>query len=247
MSLRTSVPNHLVHLLSNPDTDAQIVHLSRHASHASRVHAVVEIISSDAQPLVRILVIGQNGLRVISSGQARRLVPGQRLDLTPNSHEIELDFYGSRVRLDVRALYSDMNDRERLFTPPSDELRSPESSMPPSSPPLTPEDQEMRSDASSPLSIAADEEDEEPQGEIEKDVKEEIKEAVVLASRPRIPILEAPPIPDNVDLPALLASTVVFSGSSKLSLPDLVKHMLEVGSVPLHGRLSANDSRLNRV
>lgn len=140
-----------------------------------------------------------------------------------------------------------MNDRERLFTPPSDELRSPESSMPPSSPPLTPEDQEMRSDASSPLSIAADEEDEEPQGEIEKDVKEEIKEAVVLASRPRIPILEAPPIPDNVDLPALLASTVVFSGSSKLSLPDLVKHMLEVGSVPLHGRLSANESRLNLV
>jgi hypothetical protein len=38
--------------------------------------------------------------------------------------------------------------------------------------------------------------------------------------------LEPPP----VDLPALLASTVVFSGSSKLSLPDLVKHMLEVSS-----------------
>jgi hypothetical protein len=36
--------------------------------------------------------------------------------------------------------------------------------------------------------------------------------------------------PPPVDLPALLASTVVFSGSSKLSLPDLVKHMLEVST-----------------
>ena len=41
-------------------------------------------------------------------------------------------------------------------------------------------------------------------------------------------IEEALPVPDDVDLPAILANTVVFSGSSKLSLPDLVRHMLEV-------------------
>ena len=39
------------------------------------------------------------------------------------------------------------------------------------------------------------------------------------------------PVPDGIDLAALLASTVVFSGSSKLSLPDLVKHMLEVSQI----------------
>lgn len=37
-------------------------------------------------------------------------------------------------------------------------------------------------------------------------------------------------MPADVDLPALIASTVVFSGSSKLSQPDLVKHMLEVST-----------------
>lgn len=47
-----------------------------------------------------------------------------------------------------------------------------------------------------------------------------------------VPIVETID-PPPVDLPALLASTVVFSGSSKLSLPDLVKHMLEVSQSPL--------------
>jgi hypothetical protein len=42
------------------------------------------------------------------------------------------------------------------------------------------------------------------------------------------PVVERALLPKGVDLPAILASTVVFSGSSKLSLPDLVKHMLEV-------------------
>lgn len=49
-------------------------------------------------------------------------------------------------------------------------------------------------------------------------------------SRAATPVKEVPPVPANVDLPALIASTVVFSGSSKLSQPDLVKHMLEVSS-----------------
>lgn len=45
---------------------------------------------------------------------------------------------------------------------------------------------------------------------------------------PTVPAAERKAPPADVDRPAVIASTVVFSGSSKLSLPDLVKHMLEV-------------------
>lgn len=45
---------------------------------------------------------------------------------------------------------------------------------------------------------------------------------------PNVPAAEIKEPPADVDRPAVIASTVVFSGSSKLSLPDLVKHMLEV-------------------
>lgn len=72
-------------------------------------------------------------------------------------------------------------------------------------------------------------------------------EAVVKpASRQASPIPLAP-LPDGIDLPAILASTVVFSGSSKLSLPDLVKHMLEVNLI--HSPVIKNiaDDSLNRV
>lgn len=61
----------------------------------------------------------------------------------------------------------------------------------------------------------------------EKSVKQEMVEQHV-AGPSMIVSIEHDPIPSEIDLPALLASTVVFSGSSKLSLPDLVKHMLDV-------------------
>ena len=58
----------------------------------------------------------------------------------------------------------------------------------------------------------------------EKSIKRELIDSAIAP----LPNIEHDPIPSGVDLPALLASTVVFSGSSKLSLPDLVKHMLDV-------------------
>lgn len=233
--LRSAVPNHLIHLLHDSSSSAQTIHLSRHASHSSRVHAVVETISSNS---ARIVVVGQNGLRVLSSGRARRLVQGQRLIVERDEEGVELDFYGSGVRL----AFPDVEEegRERLFTPPPriygdgvEAPASPESTMPPSSPPLL-EEMEMGSRGSSPLSSASVEgrhEKEEMMAEEDhKEVREEIIEAVlpITSSISATPPPEILPLPVNVDLPAILASTVVFSGSSKLSLPDLVKHMLEV-------------------
>jgi len=117
-----------------------------------------------------------------------------------------------------------------------------------SSPPLSP----VPSRASSPLSAASDEEEEAEEDEDEEDeegcaqvtavedekslkIKIELVEAATsrhsTPPKPVKPVEEdIEPIPSGVDLPALLASTVVFSGSSKLSLPDLVKHMLDVSA-----------------
>jgi hypothetical protein len=102
--------------------------------------------------------------------------------------------------------------------------------------------------SSSPLSCLSDNEDENANdkengdnvNEIEHAVKAEALEielapapqprTIVFKSQSRAPspVKITPPVPEHVDLPALIVSTIVFSGSSKLSLPDLVKHMLEV-------------------
>ncbi|ORX38955.1 hypothetical protein BD324DRAFT_617972 [Kockovaella imperatae] len=195
--LRSTVPPHLRHLVSDIDSPATVVYLPRFARHASRVHAVVEYLEDN--DVLRVVVVGQNGLR-LSDGH--RILPGQRFDLH-REDELEISFYGAAVHLGFPH-----ETRERLFSPES-EASSPQSSLPPSSPPLR--------RGSSPLS------------------EDEISTAaMVLESKPSVsPRIGGPdidstlPLPAGTDLPALLASTVVFSGSSKLSLPDLVKHMLE--------------------
>ena len=260
-SLNTAVPHHLSHLLDRPHDHARTIHLSRHAAHASRVHAVVESLSGDA---LRVVVVGQNGLRLVCEGRSRRLVQGQRADVCREVGYVELDFYGSRVRVafqgeeEAEEKEEEEEGRERLFTPPPPSARegmlspvSPVSSMPPSSPPLALEalDEEARSRGSSPLS-AASEDEHEPEDEDEvphdpetqnataindlaekepdaKEIKAEHLDTLPRSSTPPTAKPNTLP-PESIDLTALLASTVVFSGSSKLSLPDLVKHMLEV-------------------
>ncbi|RSH95441.1 hypothetical protein EHS25_000533 [Saitozyma podzolica] len=257
--LTTSVPRHLLHLLSDasPSRPAEIVHLPRSASHASRVHATVEYIA--AKDSLRIVVIGQNGLRVKRAGTgSRRLKSGQRMDLAggDGNRVVQIDFYGCKVDVAFPAVEE---PPETLFSPMSSPISAPPSpatSMPPSSPPMMLPSSPI-GDHSSPLSSNL---------EVHaRSVKQELLDAALshddlivattdaglsrtpkTASRPATPapqrepapvppvphVLSAPPsppapLPDGVDLAAILASTVVFSGSSKLSLPDLVKHMLE--------------------
>ncbi|WWC64235.1 uncharacterized protein I303_106844 [Kwoniella dejecticola CBS 10117] len=304
-AISSTIPSHLVPLLAHPENPSSVIHLSKHASHASRVHAAVELIKSaeaGTKDIVRILVIGQNGMKVKITNKKRgvRLLQGQKYDLALAAHQTaELDFFGSKVLLripsPVSVLHADDSERqdnERLFSssPVSQrqELQHLASSMPPSSPPVVPmesDDEELSdlepeshvetnspqiripalslnlalekekeaetaedrlSRASSPLSPASEPrlsplpevapeeqqqclpEPEEAQQEeqAEKQVKAELIEiaTVKAPSRASSPIL---PVPAEVDLQAIIASTVVFSGSSKLSLPDLVKHMLE--------------------
>ena len=212
-SLHSAIPSHLRHLVADLDAPARILHLPRSSRHASRVHAVAEYM--DDSDLIRVTVIGQNGLRL----DGHRILPGQRIDLRRRD-DSELSFYGASVRLEFPG-----ESRERLFTPEEYEAPTPESSLPPSSPP------ERR--ASTPLS------------EHESSAPVEVPEIKMekQSTSPRIgdPDLDTTlALPDGIDLPALLASTVVFSGSSKLSLPDLVKHMLEVSTREFPADLSLN-------
>ncbi|WWC91440.1 uncharacterized protein L201_006386 [Kwoniella dendrophila CBS 6074] len=316
-SISSSIPSHLHHLLGKPENKSSIIHLSKHASHASRVHAIIELLSSSSSEnhdvqTIRIIVIGQNGMKVKIMNKKRgvRLLQGQKYDLELTSKQsAELDFFGSKVliRLPQSQLQSQFQEedynlereKERLFSSSpilrgaqddeQNQLRL-DSSMPPSSPPILPmdlddeelseleseveqqklpkstqpkpqiersivedkeEEEDRQSRQSSPLSPPSEprlsplpelENEAEPlaiveqaaEAEEEKQVKAERIESISnhdvtdAASRPtsraNTPIL---PVPKDLDLPAIIASTVVFSGSSKLSLPDLVKHMLE--------------------
>lgn len=304
-SLESTIPKTLSHLLAHPTNDATTVHLSRHASHASRVHAAVELVETN---VMRVVVIGQNGLRLRVVGQKKgvRLLPGQRYDLSLNGGDeaAELDFFGCRatVRTEEKTFKAmpveeeegPEERRERLFSSspmspiPAQRLEL-ASSLPPSSPPM------MTMDLDEELSELEEEEEAAP---VESHSHEEVTVNAVaesshsrqssplsppseahfdLASPSTPPHAASPlpedhiteklikaeqleslapshphphphghghghahtkpvsrassparPVPSDVDLPAIIASTVVFSGSSKLSLPDLVKHMLEV-------------------
>lgn len=280
-----AVPPHIASQLERPDQVAEVVYLSRYASHASRVHAVLEYIPEREK--ARLLVMGQNGLRVRGARQEkpRRLVKGQTVEF-PLSR-LELDFYGCTATIDFPQQKSwsstplpisreGQSSELQVLTPVSSPMQRQALSLPPSSPPLmafgfasadTPEEEEVEEveegeeierapRSSSPLSDAAGATDqsenlfataapaageEDAPAESSKrlsmerhvsfDIKAELldKDALHEQSRSSGSLSPAPPAPppEEVDLPAVLASTVVFSGSSKLSLPDLVKHMLE--------------------
>ncbi|KAI9636543.1 uncharacterized protein MKK02DRAFT_45247 [Dioszegia hungarica] len=165
----SSLPPSIHDLLIDPSRRVESVHLPRSASHASRIHCAVEVTENG----IRIAVVGQNGVRVKQAGRKVRMKKGE---CRVFDREVEVDFYGCKVRL--------------VSIAPSRSTLSPAPSVP------------VAAVESIPHSPAAD---------------------------PEVP-------PPPVDLPALLASTVVFSGSSKLSLPDLVKHMLEAQpSLKEHG------------
>ncbi|WVQ94786.1 hypothetical protein IAU59_001868 [Kwoniella sp. CBS 9459] len=308
-TLSAAIPKHLIHLLSHPENNASVIPLSKTASHASRVHAAIELDTSSTssatgQDIVRILVIGQNGMRVRIQGKKKgvRLAQGQQYELPLSKGQAgELDFFGCKALVRVE---EPEWERERLFS--SSPVRAPAmlaSSMPPSSPPMMmmtglqsdeglseaevdqprlgspspfnsipqwgepsrfspappvqPELKEIEEDRqsrqSSPLSPPSEARqsplpDLEPLTPVpplsqlpetehvpelnDKSIKlERLDNAAatthVVSKPPSRAASPALPVPADVDLAAIIASTVVFSGSSKLSMPDLVKHMLE--------------------
>ncbi|BEJ11828.1 hypothetical protein CspHIS471_0202880 [Cutaneotrichosporon sp. HIS471] len=279
-------PSAIVKKLAYPTNPARTIVLNRGASHASRVHAAAELLPT-TPPQIRLVVVGQNGLRIrIPGGKYRRISAGNVR--TFPAAAVEIEFYGATVSLSLED--PDETDEE-LFTPPMLPVEpvvqgapSP-LSLPPSSPPrpamsspapyVGDLDDEMdveapmfRSDepattpfmsrvepapkedpqserSSSPLSDIDDEPT--PMKPTPIPAKTPVPEAITVKQemldvkpvtvtplkRAQTPKSRAPtpppppPAPEGVDMPALLASTVVFSGSSKLSLPDLVKSLLE--------------------
>lgn len=275
--LKSTVPVHLHHLVTDIDSPTSIVYLARTASHASRTHALVEW--QEEGEMVKVLVIGQNGMKI----NGKRVLAGQRVKLDRQAENakgrerVVLDFYGTKMAVRFptsqgkeskeETVTFDRADLSALFTPDrSSPPLSPSLSLPPSSPPLAPltpsEDVDMEDEAkptsserasspvfstrgSSPLSAPGSDDEEEPrepEDVQEKIVKQELVEAHVAGPSTSVQV-DNDPCPAEVDLPALLATTVVFSGSSKLSLPDLVKHMLDVSRHAPTGQANCSPNR----
>lgn len=172
-----SIPEALRTHLTEEDNDVRVVVLDRAARHASRMHAAVEL--ADGGKTVRLLVLGQNGVRVRTSpvGKHRRLLAGQVATFSP-SDKLEIDFYGASVAVRVEE-----EDRERLFTPEveMDRAASP-LSLPPSSPPLAP------------VEDSASESEEEEEDEVEAEARRQRagtpRPPAVLFSRSSSPLSE---------------------------------------------------------
>ncbi|RXK38785.1 hypothetical protein M231_03961 [Tremella mesenterica] len=254
-TLSASIPSTMIDILHGQNNQVLVMDLPRQATHASRVHAAVEKLQ-DGEGM-RILVVGQNGLRVITGGRTKRVLRGEKVDIYGD--EVELDFYGCVVKV---TMLKEKRETSSLTPISSSPTRR---SLPPSSPPMMtldlPEDEshedEPSSRASTPLSEAEDESTSArkptlqtmemgPDNEVvEKEQTVEVKrEKIFSVLNEKVVVNESsslsppPPsgVPEGVDLAAVLATTVVFSGSSKLSLPDLVKHMLESQpSLKTHG------------
>ena len=246
----TTLPSTISSSLSQSSNPIRTIFLPRQASHASRLHAVVEYVSETAE--LRVVVAGQNGIKVRSDMLKRRVAKGENV-VIKRQDQIKLDFYGCTALLRLPEVATHQ-DPMSLFSPSSSPVRRDLGSLPPSSPPLGPisedgndnereEEREPADRSSSPLSPISEKASDLPELEVKAEMLDEIV-AQPSPSRPSrpvsrtvSPVKETLPVPSDLDLPALIASTVVFSGSSKLSQPDLVKHMLEVSPIsriPFH-------------
>ncbi|WVQ81590.1 hypothetical protein IAT38_003714 [Cryptococcus sp. DSM 104549] len=149
-TLSKAIPRAMSGLIANPGNAASLVLLSRDAPHASRVHAAVELVlpsSQNREKIMRIIAIGQNGMRVRVPGgillgkkKGVRLAQGQFFEVgLERGHAVELDFYGCKavVRMESGQVQGNEEEEEVLF-PSSPAMKIPAlaSSLPPSSPPI---------------------------------------------------------------------------------------------------------------
>jgi hypothetical protein len=251
VSSTTTLPSTVTSSLSasNQSVPVKTIFLPRTASCASRLHAVVEYLPiSDS---LRIITLGQNGVTVRAGVIRRKLQKGENMDINRHA-SVRVDFHGciASLRLPDRTAEQIEQAEEALhaslFAGSSSPAQDALSSLPPSSPPAMmeeedededmSEDEESQDRSSSPLSSMSDEETTTFEVKAEAlerpttPVPEVQPRTIILKTQSRAPspVKEekiVPPVPADIDLAAIIVSTIVFSNSSKLSLPDLVKHI----------------------
>jgi hypothetical protein len=253
VSSTTTLPSTVTSFLStsNQSVPVKTIFLPRTASCASRLHAVVEYLpTSDS---LRIITLGQNGVTVRAGVIRRKLQKGENMDIQRHA-SVRVDFHGciASLRLPDRTAEQIEQAEEALhaslFAGSSSPAQDALSSLPPSSPPVMmeeededededmSEDEESQDRSSSPLSSMSEEETTTFEVKAEAlerpttPVPEVQPRTIILKTQSRAPspVKEdkiVPPVPADIDLAAIIVSTIVFSNSSKLSLPDLVKHI----------------------
>jgi hypothetical protein len=201
---------------------------------------------------LRIITLGQNGVTVRAGVIRRKLQKGENMDIQRHA-SVRVDFHGciASLRLPDRTAEQIEQAEEALhaslFAGSSSPAQDALSSLPPSSPPAMmeeeddedediSEDRDSQDRSSSPLSSMSEEET--TTFEVKAEALErpttpvpEVQPRTIILktqSRAASPVKEekiVPPVPADIDLAAIIVSTIVFSNSSKLSLPDLVKHI----------------------
>jgi hypothetical protein len=251
VSSTTTLPSTVTSSLSasNQSVPVKTIFLPRTASCASRLHAVVEYLPiSDS---LRIITLGQNGVTVRAGVIRRKLQKGENMDINRHA-SVRVDFHGCIASLRLPDGTAEQIEQAEealhasLFAGSSSPAQDALSSLPPSSPPAMmeeedededmSEDEESQDRSSSPLSSMSDEETTTFEVKAEAlerpttPVPEVQPRTIILKTQSRAPspVKEekiVPPVPADIDLAAIIVSTIVFSNSSKLSLPDLVKHI----------------------
>ncbi|GHJ88202.1 hypothetical protein NliqN6_4604 [Naganishia liquefaciens] len=247
------------HLLRGLAKDAKLAPLPRTASHASRAHVLVQVVpaSAAAEEQIQINVLGQNGCKIrrVPCERAERFAAGgvARFCRSRDSEtlKVEVDMYSCRAIIDWLPAEQDPipvpstieDDLAALVqTPPPAIPRRAAPAIPVETPsPVRSIHSQMTYDNPSDDDDAEDQRglDASPSREVKKE-RLDAAEAKTPFATPVAAVIEATPLPpQDIDLKALVATSLVFSGTSAISAPDLVKSILDSQpSMKTHGRES---------
>ena len=254
MRLTADTAQHLIH--GHPD-DGKLAPLPRTASHASRAHVLVQVVpTTDAEgEQIQFTVLGQNGCKIRCGGAERaeryaaggvarfgRAARGQTLG-------IEVDMYSCRAIIE----WLPVDVEEDI--PPSPTIDDDLAALVQTPSPAIPRRTAVPAETPSPARLIhsqmtydnpSDDEAPPARASPSRQVKKERLDAAERksdAAGPVAAVVETMPRPPrDVDLKALVATSLVFSGTSAISAPDLVKSILDVSHISTHYEILPADS-----
>ena len=246
MALTADTAQHLIQ--GHHPQDGKLAPLPRTASHASRAHVLVQVVpATDAEgEQIQFTVLGQNGCKIrcgaaergeryAAGGVARfgRTARGQ----TPLG--IEVDMYSCRALIEWRHPVEVEED-----IPPSPTIDDDLVALVQTPSPAIPRRTAVPAESPSParsihsqMTYDNPSDDEAPPARASpsRDVKKERLDAAAESKSDAAGVVAAaavveatPRPPRDIDLKALVATSLVFSGTSAISAPDLVKSILDV-------------------
>lgn len=240
-----------LHLIDGNPEDAKLAPLPRTASHASRAHVLIQVTpaADAAQEQIQLHVLGQNGckIRQLPAGPAERFAAGGIVKFTRARGEkvkAEVDMYSCRAIVEWLSVEEEVEEPITQTLPPTtiddDLAQLVQTPIAPSIArrivqPIPAETPSPARSIHSQMTYDNPSDDEQPLPleTPSRQVKKEWMDAAEMKNPFPARTLTSEATPDapvDIDLKALVATSLVFSGSSAISAPDLVKSILDVSS-----------------